>query len=121
MTKSRSFAAIAAAAGVGLALLAASGAAQARDVYWSIGVNSPGVSVGVGAGPGVIYSPPVTYVAPPPVYYSPPAPVYYAPPPVAYMPPPRPVYYAPPPPPVVYGGYGYYNRPPHWHRGGYWR
>jgi hypothetical protein len=120
MTKSRSFAALAAAAGMGLALLGASGAAQARDVYWSVGVNSPGVSVGVGAGPGVVYAPPPTFVVPPPppVYYTPPAPVYYGPPPVAYVPP-RPVYYAPPP--AVYGGYGYYNRPPHWHRGGYWR
>ncbi|SFD56498.1 hypothetical protein [Paracidovorax konjaci] len=121
MTKNRSLAAIAATAGMGLALLAASGAAQARDVFWSVGINSPGVVLGVGGGPGVVYGPPPAYVAPPPVYYSPPAPVYYAPPPVAYVPP-RPVYYAPPPPVVYGGGYGYYGRP-HWHGGGrgHWR
>lgn len=60
MTKTRSIQAMAAAAGVALALLTGAGAAQARDVNWSIGVNSPGVSVGVSNG----YGYPV-YVAPP--------------------------------------------------------
>ncbi|RYF00226.1 MAG: hypothetical protein EOO32_07340, partial [Comamonadaceae bacterium] len=69
MTQRRSLYAIAASAGVALALLAGSGVAQARsDVSWSIGVGVPGVVVGAGGG--------------------------YAPPPVYYAPPPRPVYYA---------------------------
>lgn len=77
---------------VALALLTGAGAAQARDVNWSIGVNSPGVSVGVSNGYGypVYVAPPPVYVAPRPIYYAPPPPrVYYAPPPA--------VYYAPPP------------------------
>lgn len=57
---------------------ALAGSAQARDVYWSIGVNSPGVAVGVSN-------------APPPVVYSYPSygyPVYEPRPVVVY---PRPV------------------------------
>lgn len=59
--------------------LGASGAAQAHgggDVYWSIGMSSPGVSVGV-SNAQVIVAPPVVYAPPPPppvVYY--PQPVY---------------------------------------------
>lgn len=66
--------------------------AQARggnDVYWSIGVNSPGVAVGVSNAPPVYYAPRPIYYAPRPIYYAPP-PVYYAPPPAYYAP--RPVY-----------------------------
>jgi len=113
MTQRLSFRAMAASAGVALALLAASGAAQARDVSWSIGVGVPGVVVGAGGG----YAPPPVYYAPPPrpVYYAPPPPVYYAPPP-------RPVYYAPP---VVVAPYGYYRdggrRHPHHYDRGYGR
>ena len=81
MTKTRSIYAMAAAAGVVLAL--AAGSAQARDVNWSIGVGVPGVAMGYGA-------PAPVYMAPPPVYVAPPRPVYYAPP-VVYAPPP--VYY----------------------------
>ena len=84
MTKTRSIPAMAAAAGVALALLTGAGAAQARDVNWSIGVNSPGVSVGVSNGYGypVYVAPPPVYVAPRPIYYAPPPPrVYSAPPP----------------------------------------
>jgi hypothetical protein len=52
------------------------GAAQASDVYWSVGVNGPGVSVGVGNAPPVIYHHPrPVYVQPAPIYYQP-RPVY---------------------------------------------
>jgi hypothetical protein len=94
MTINRSFQAMAAAAGVALALLTAAGAAQARsDVSWSVGIGVPGVVVG--ASNGGYYAPAPVYVAPRPVYYAP-RPVYYAPPP--------PVVYAPPPPVYYYGG-----------------
>ena len=52
--------------------------AQARDVYWSVGVGSPGISVGVGNVPPAYYGPPPVYVQPAPVYVRP-APVYVAP------------------------------------------
>lgn len=92
--------------GTSLALTAwlGSGAAQARDVNWSIGISTPGVVVDVDNGRAVRVVPAPVYLAPPP-----PRPVYYpAPPqPVYYAPPPRPVYYvAPPtyvaPPPAYY-------------------
>ena len=102
MTKNRSLYALAAATGVALAALGGVGAAQARDVNWSVGVSAPGVAVGVGNAYPVYSSPAPVYYAPPPVYYAPP------PPPPVYYAPPRPVYYAPPvvvsPPP-----YGYYR------------
>ena len=89
MTKTRSIYAMAAAAGVALALLSGAGTAQARDVYWSVGVNSPGVALGVSNGGYPVYvAPAPVYYAPPPpprpVYYTAPAPVYYAPPPGHY-------------------------------------
>jgi len=52
--------------------------AEARDsVYWSIGIQSPGVAVGVANAPPVVYGPPAGYyyqprpvvVAPQPIYY----------------------------------------------------
>ena len=64
MTKTRS---LYASAGVALALLAGAGAAQARDVSWSVGIGVPGVVVGASNG----------YYAPAPVYVAPPPPVYY--------------------------------------------
>ena len=93
--------------------LGMAGVAQARDVYWSVGVGSPGVAVGVGnAPPPVYYEPAPVYVAPPP------PPVYYAPPPAYYAPPP-PVIYRPAP--VYYDGYRPYrhhhlHRHPRWNR-----
>lgn len=72
------------------ALSAMGSQAHARsDVHWSIGVNSPGVVVGVSNAPPVYYGPPPVYYAPQPIYYAP-RPVYYGPPPVYYAP--RPVY-----------------------------
>lgn len=99
--------------------LAAAGSAQAKDVYWSIGIDAaPGVSVGVGNHRPVIVQPAPVY-APPPVVYAPP-PVVYAPPPVVYA-----------PPPVYHSGYvagpvivqrgpayrSYDHGPRRWHRG----
>lgn len=70
--------------------------AEARDnVYWSIGIQSPGVAVGVANAPPVVYGPPAYYYQPRPV--------------VVY---PRPVVVAPQP---IY----YYDdhRPRHWKKG----
>lgn len=92
---------------LGAAALGASTAAQARnDVFWSVGVGGPGVSVGVSNAP--------PYYAPAPVYVQP-APVYMAPRPVYVAP--RPVYHAPPvvygPAPVYYGPPGHRKHPRH--------
>jgi len=71
------------------------GAAQARDnVYWSVGVGSPGVSVNVGNAQPVYAQPAPVYYQPAPVYMQP-APVYYQPRPVYVRP--APVYLAPQP------------------------
>jgi len=96
----RSVALAGATAALAVAALGFAGAAQARDdVYWSVGVGSPGVSVNVGnAYP--VYTPAPVYVQPAPVYYQPapvyvrPAPVYVRPAPVFVQP--RPYYYGPP-------------------------
>ncbi len=112
-----------AAATLAIASMGFAGVAQARDnVYWSVGVGTPGAVVNVGnAGfyqPPVYVQPQPVYVEPAPVYYQRPpvyvrpAPVYYAPQPVYYQRPPvyvrpAPVYYAPQP--------VYYERPHHRH------
>ena len=93
--------------------LAAAGGAQARDVYWSVGIDAaPGVSVGVGNSRPVIVQPAPVYV-PPPVIYAPPPQVVYAPPPqVVY-----PGYYAARPVIVqgpVYRAYGGHYHGQHW-------
>ena len=107
------------------ALSTAASQAHARDVYWSVGVNGPGVSIGASNAPVVVHQPPV-YYQPPAYYYAPPpvvvqpAPVYYQrPPAVVYGPP---VVYAPPRP-VVIGGH-WRDRPGRWddrgHGHGHW-
>ena len=91
--------------------LGVAGVAQARDVYWSLGVGVPGVAVGVGA-PAPYYVPAPVYEPPPPVYYQP-RPV-YVPPPVVYGPPPG----AYRPPPGYYGDWRYrddWRRYRRWH------
>ena len=129
-----------AAATLAFAALAASGTASANDVYWSIGVSSPGIQVGVQNAPPVVYRPVVVYSQPQVVYQQPqliyqqpqvvyqqpqvvyqqpqvvyvrPQPVYVQPPPIYYTRP-APVYY--PAPQVIY-----YNnhQPGHhgWQRG----
>jgi hypothetical protein len=69
----------------------ATGAVQAREVVWSIGVGAPGVQVGVtNAPPMVVQTQPVYWqrpavvVQPPPAYYQAPQPVYYAAPQLVY-------------------------------------
>jgi hypothetical protein len=84
---------------VAATLVLAAAGAQARDVYWSIGINAPlhsGVSVGTVFSNAPVYqAAPVVYAEPvyyqhAPVYVQ--APVYVRPAPVAYWPQP---YYAP--------------------------
>lgn len=91
--------------------LGMAGVAQARsDVYWSIGVGSPGVSVGVSNAPPVYYAPQPVYVQPAPVYVRP-RPVYVTPP--AYYAPPRVIYR---PAPVYYGPPGHYKQQKKWRK-----
>ena len=97
----------------------ATGAAQAGNVYWSVGINLPPVGTVVSNVP--VYSEPAPVYYQEPVYY--PAPVYVPAPRVIYRP--APVVYAPPvyygPAPVVYrAGYypQYYH---HHHHDGEWR
>ena len=105
----------AAIASLGVAALAATGAAQAGgNVFWSVGVAAPGVQLGVANAPQIYAQPAPVYVQPAPVYYQP-APVYVQPAPVYYglrHVQPAPVYYRPArvvvPAPVYYRpGHGY--------------
>lgn len=95
-----------AAAALALAAMGFAGAAQAREnVFWSVGVSTPGVGVNVGNVGSVYVQPQPVYIQPQPVYVEP-APVYYQPAPVYYQP--RPVYVQPAP--------VYYGRPYGWNR-----
>jgi hypothetical protein len=91
--------------------LAAAGA-QARDVYWSVGINAPlhpGVSVGTVISNAPVYRPtPIFYSEP--VYY--PEPVYVRPAPVVYVP--QPVYL---PQRVVYAPVWVPHGHRHWRHG----
>jgi len=119
----------AAIASLGLAALAATGAAQAGgNVFWSVGVAAPGVQLGVANAPQIYAQPAPVYYQPAPVYYQPapiyvqPAPVYYRPAPVYVQP--APVYYRPArvvvPAPVYYRpGHGYRHGPRQGHGKGY--
>ena len=114
--KIRSLSAWAVAAGVAVLTWGSASTAQASDVYWSLGVATPGVVVGVGNGYSVYTTPQPRYYPPPPsAYFAPPAPVYYAPPPPVYYAPPAPVYYAPPAY-NYYQGNGHYYRPDYYQR-----
>jgi hypothetical protein len=111
---------------LGAGALAATGAAQARDdVFWSLGLASPGVQVALSnTGPQVLLQP--AYVQPAPVFVQP-APVYVQPRPVHVRPVPviyrtAPVMYQPVPVgyrtvgwvPAGHGhGYGEYRRARH--------
>lgn len=100
-------------AGLAVTLALTATAAQAGDVFWSVGVNSPGVAFGVSNAAPV-------YVAPAPVYVAPPPVAVYAPPPVVV---PAPTYrvgwMAPAPAPVYPWGWGprYREEHHHHHRG----
>ena len=102
----------------GLCALGAASVAQARDVNWSIGIASPGVSVGVSNHRPVVVYPQPVYGQP--VYGQP---VYVHPQPV-YQVRPMPGYVQPvvvhPYPPVVYGppGHGHKHKHRHGHRHG---
>lgn len=106
---------------LGAAAVLAAGAAQARDVSWSIGLSAPGVSVALAVGGGAYLVGAPTYVQPAPVYVQPapvyvqPAPVYVRPAPVHAHGVPGPVYVRPAPvyvpPAAVAYGYGQ----PQWH------
>lgn len=120
MTSNRSL--IGKAALLGGLAFAALGTAQARDVYWSVGVHAaPGVHVGVGnhrpAPPVVVAPAPV--IVPQVAYTSPP--VIYTQPQVVY---PGGIYYAQPAPVVVYrNGWtrSQWDGPRHHKHGGHWR
>jgi hypothetical protein len=116
--RARGLAMLALVAGAWALTVAASSAHARGDVYWSVGVNGPGVTIGASNAPVVVASPPGYYYDPRPVVVHP-APVYVQRPPVVYAPP---VVYGPPvvyaPRPVVIGGRGYWDDD----RGrGYWR
>jgi hypothetical protein len=90
-------------AALAVAAIGAATSAQARDVYWSVGVHAaPGVTLGVGNARPVYMAPAPVYYAPPPVYVAP-APVYYGP-----------TYYAP----AYYGPVVYHRGHHHKHK---WR
>ena len=128
-----------AAATLAVAAMGFAGTVHARDnVFWSVGVGTPGAVVNVG-NVGSIYQPQPVYVQPQPVYVQPqpvyvqPQPVYFQPQPVYSQPAPvyyeqrpqfvrpAPIYVAPQP--VYYGrpyGYGYGHGHGHWrHEGRY--
>ncbi len=85
--------ALACVATLGVAALGASGAAQANDVVWSVGVASPRHEVGAVHAPPVWHQRRVVVISQPPYPPAPtvlvqPQPVYYGAPQVVYPPPP---------------------------------
>ncbi|MGJ7485394.1 hypothetical protein ACSFA2_09050 [Variovorax sp. LT2P21] len=115
LTRSTFFKWMASGAVAAAALLGASAASARGDVSWSVGINAPGIALGVAA--PTYYAPPPVYYAPPPVYYRPAPPVYYRPAPVYYAPPP--VYYRPAP--GYYRGHGGYGGHGGHRHGGHYR
>jgi hypothetical protein len=87
MKNSRSAASIPVSAAASLLAFASIGDAQAQDVYWSVGLSSPGMQVAVNSALPVRVAPPV-FIQPRPVYVAPRHPIYMRPLPV-FVPPPR--------------------------------
>jgi hypothetical protein len=140
MAQKRTLFSWAIATSVAAVALACSTVASANDVYWSIGVSSPGIQVGVQNAPPVVYQRPVVVYQQPQVVYQQPQVIYQQPqvvyqqpqvvyqqPQVVYVQPrpvfvqPRPIYYTQPAQ-VYYGAPQPTYRHPHpgWHHpGGY--
>jgi hypothetical protein len=109
---------------VAATLVLAAAGAQARDVFWSVGINAPihpGVSIGsvISNAPvyhaGPAYYPPMPLAYPAPVYYQP-VPILVRPVPLVYLPQP---YYAPRR--VVYATGWAPSHHGHGHARGHWR
>jgi PXPV repeat (3 copies) len=119
MQRNRSLFAAAATTLVAIAGLALAPAAQARsDVYWSVGIGSPGVSIGASNAYPVYTAPAPVYVQPAPVYvqsspYYRAAPVYVQPAPVYVQP--APIYWGP----GYRHGHGHHRRHGHGHGNGW--
>ena len=92
-------------AALGLAGVAATGAAHAGNVAWSVGINLPPLVIS-GGNVGAYYPAPVYY--PPPVVYAPPPVVYYREAPRAYYRSYGPRYYYGPRYVYPYRAYRYY-------------
>lgn len=78
------------------AMTFAAAGVQARDIYWSVGINAPiqpGVTLGTVISNAPAYRPAPVYYEPAPAYYEP-APIYYPAAPVFYA---EPIYYRPAP------------------------
>ena len=95
MKISRSVSFLVVGASLALATLSMTGAAQAQNVSWSIGLSSPGMQVGVyNVPPPMVYlQPEPIYLQPEPIYVQPQS--YYVQPQSYYVQPRR--YYAPQP------------------------
>jgi hypothetical protein len=107
MKLNRSVYSLATALALGAAALAASGAAQADNVFWSVGVASPGMQLGVANAPPMIVQQPIYVQQPYAQQYQQPYPAYVQQRPMIYAQA-APVY-------VQYPGWGYENRG--WNRG----
>ena len=77
MTTRNSLGKLVGAGALALAGMGAGGSAMAQDVYWSVGLASPGVQVAVSNAPAVPYYPRTYVVQPQPIYVQP-APVHHA-------------------------------------------
>lgn len=100
------------AAALAVAALAFTGSAQARDdLSWSIGVASPGVSIGVSNSRPVFVAPAPIYVQPAPIYMRP-SPIFVQPGP--FFMPPQVVYVQPAP--VLQPGWAPRGHAHGWHK-----
>jgi hypothetical protein len=110
MKINRSTSSLIAAASLAVAALGMTGAAQADNVFWSVGVSSPGVQVGVANGAPMLVQQPYYQEVYQPVYQ----PVYRAPRRVVYVQP-EPIYVAQPQ--YVQAGWQYPDQRRGWRHG----